>query len=367
MEVSLDAQRDTMRRTLLASCGAFLYSLVILISYSLGYILIDSQQLIILICVFWSGHIANIIFVHLRHRKRILAPSMTLPHMVWAIIFVSIILYHTVDVRPALMMAYLTILPFGAFRLQWRGFLGITLFTLSCYALALFLLQQTRPGHWFPEIEAIIGLTFLLAMFGYCTVGHEFSVMRERLSSSNEQLKLALDKIEELAITDELTGLYNRRHLLKVLEQQRAIANREGSPFVLAFIDLDKFKLINDQYGHGIGDAVLREFSELLKDSVREVDLVSRYGGEEFVLLLNGVGIETAAVVFERIRSAVEELRFSEENLAMTISVGITEYQAPEVAKDTLGRADKLLYQAKQGGRNRVVQDSVSNNVKQTV
>ena len=359
MQVPLDPQRGIMPRALLASSGALLYSLVILVCYSLGYIIIDSQQLIVLMITFWSGHIASIIFVFICHRKHITVPSMTLPHMVWAILFVSIILYHTVDIRPALMMAYLTILPFGAFRLQWRGFFGITLFTLSCYALALFLLQQTRPGHWFPEIEAIIGLTFLLAMFGYGAIGHEFSVIRERLSSKNEELKLALVKIEELVITDELTGLYNRRHLLKMLVQQQAIANREGSLFVLAFIDLDELKLISDQYGDSMGDEVLCSFSELLQDSVREVDLVSHYGCEKFVLLLNGVGIETASVVVERIRQAVELLSFSQPDLKMTISVGITEYHAPESITEILERADKLLYEAKREGRNRVVQESV--------
>lgn len=358
MQVSLDFQRDTMRRTLLASCGAFLYSLVILVCYNLGYILIESQQMIILLGTFWAGHILTVIYVYQHHRKRTAVTSMTLPHMVWAILFVSIILYHTVEIRSALMMAYLTILPFGAFRLQWRGFFGITLFTISCYALALFLLQQTRPGHWSPEIEGIIGFTFVLAMFGYCAVGHEFSVMRDRLSDSNDRLKRALVKIEELAITDELTGLYNRRHLMNVLEQQRAITNREGSSFVLAFIDLDNFKGINDEYGHGTGDEVLRQFSVLLQDSVREVDLVSRYGGEEFVLLLNGVGIETASIVVERIREAVEVLPFSKFNLNMTISVGITEYKAPEAVAETLERADKLLYVAKREGRNRVVQSA---------
>ena len=98
------------------------------------------------------------------------------------VIFVSISLYHTVEIRPALMMSYLTILPFGAFRLKWRGFFGVTLFTLACYATALFLLQQSRPGHWSPGLELIIGLTFLLAMLGYCTLGREFSMLRERLT-----------------------------------------------------------------------------------------------------------------------------------------------------------------------------------------
>lgn len=359
MEASLDSLRDTMRRTLLASCGAFLYSLVIMICYWLGYILIERSLIIILIITFWTGHLGLIAFVYSRHKKRIKTPSMTLAHMIWAIIFVSIILFHTLEIRSALMMAYLTILPFGAFRLQWRGFFGITFFTLASYALALFLLQQSRPGQWIPQVEIIIGLTFLLAMLGYCILGREFSVMRERLTQSNQQLLAAFTKIEELAITDELTGLHNRRHLLDRLDKQRAMANREGSRFVVAFIDLDKFKRINDEHGHGIGDSVLRQFAELLQESIREVDLVARYGGEEFVLLLNGVGIETAAIVVERIRSGVENMKFSDHSLAMTISVGLTEYQAPELASEALERADKLLYKAKKDGRNRIVQQGV--------
>lgn len=356
MDVSLSSRRDTQRRTLLASSGALLYSFAILLCYRLGYIIIEPNHLWALATVFWIGHLAILSFVFFRHYRKLETPSMSLPHMVWAIIFVSIILYHTVEIRAALLMAYLTILPFGAFRLQWRGFLGITLFTLVSYALALFLLQLNRPGQWAPEFEAITGITFLLAMFGYCVLGNEFSLMKTRLSESNEKLQIALEKISELAITDDLTGLYNRRHLLSVLEQQRALANREGTPFVLAFIDLDNFKHVNDAFGHNTGDEVLKQFSTVLQDSIREVDLVSRYGGEEFVILLNGVGIETAAMVVERIRRVVEQLTFSHTQLHITMSVGLTAYQAPEIIADTLARADKLLYVAKQEGRNRVVQ-----------
>lgn len=357
MDEVLDYRRDTVRRTLLASCGALLYTFVFLTCYWLGYVIIDQANLVILIITFWLGHLATLGFVIRRHMKDMSVPSMTLPHMVWAIIFVSISLYHTIEVRSALMMSYLTILPFGAFRLNWRGFFGITLFTLACYATALFLMQQIRPGHWSPKLELIIGLTFLLAMLGYCTLGREFSMLRERLTKSNQQLQLALTKIEELAIKDELTGLYNRRHLIETLDKQRAIANREGSPFVLAFIDLDNFKLINDDYGHGTGDKVLREFADFLQESIREVDLVARYGGEEFVLLLNGVGIDTATSVVERIRYSVENMNFSEKSLSMTISVGVTEYIGLETTEETLERADKLLYAAKQEGRNRVIRE----------
>jgi diguanylate cyclase (GGDEF)-like protein len=370
MELLLDSQRDsqidTLRRTLLASCGALVYSLVILVCYLLGYVLIDLTGLVILYICFWLGHLAMLGFVYGRYRKSIDAPSMTLVHMIWAIIFVSIILFHTIEIRPALIMIYLIILPFGAFRLHWRGILGITLFTFASYAVSLFFFQQSRSGYWSPQVEVIIGITFVLAMSGYTILGREFSILRERLTHSNQQLNAALTKIKELAITDELTGLFNRRHLLVRLDKQRAIANREGTHFVLGFVDLDKFKSINDQFGHQVGDDVLRQFSDLLQESVREVDLVARYGGEEFVLLLNGVGIETAAIVVERIRSAVENMKFSDQKLAITVSVGITAYRAPETAKETLERADKLLYQAKEEGRNRVVQDLMSDNLEMT-
>ena len=251
-------------------------------------------------------------------------------------------------------MAYLSIMPFGAFRLRWQAFFGLTLFTMACYALALFLLQQSLPGRWIVELEVLIGLAFFIALSGYSVLGREFSRLRDTLSDKNHQLIKALNKIEELAITDELTGLYNRRYLLTSLEQQRAIANREGSPFVVAFIDLDNFKAVNDNHGHLIGDQTLKQFSLLLQESVREVDLVARYGGEEFVLLLNGVSIDTANLVVERIRELVERMRFSELQLKQTISVGITQYQGTETSEEIIHRADKLLYQAKGKGRNRV-------------
>ena len=170
------------------------------------------------------------------------------------------------------------------------------------------------------------------------------------------------NRILQIAHYDHLTGLVNRAMFMERMAQFLSAAQRYNLTAVVFFIDLDKFKLINDEFGHVIGDKVLRQFSELLQESVREVDLVSRYGGEEFVLLLRGVGIETAEIVLERIRISVEQLKFSEQSLAMTISVGITEYIALETAEETLDRADKLLYVAKQKGRNRVVcEDKPSN------
>ena len=349
-----ETKKDMLRRTLLGSAGAMLYSLLVLVSFSFEYFLIDGQVLILILALFWSGHLSLLYWFYSGKSTRFNDPSLTLPHMIWAILFVSIMLYHAVELRSALVLAYLSILPFGAFRLRWQGFLGVTLFTLACYIIALFALQQSRPGRWIVEIEVLIGVAFIIAMMGYSVLGREFSHLREKLADKNQQLQLALNKIEELAVTDELTGLYNRRYLMRMLEQQRAMSNREGSPFVIAFIDLDNFKQVNDQHGHLIGDQVLKQFSILLQESVREVDLVARFGGEEFVLLLNGVELATARLVVERIRSLVERMRFSEHQLQTTTSIGITQYRDTESIEQLIQRADHLLYVAKDNGRNRV-------------
>lgn len=351
---------DTLRRTSLASFGALLYSLVFFLCYHLGYVQIEAANLLVLFLCFWSGHVATVAFVLYRFARGLSAPSTSLAHMIWAILFVTVILYHTVEIRAALMMAYLTILSFGAFRVQRRGFFGITLFILASYAITLFLFQLNNSGNWSPELEFIIGTSFLTAMLAFCILGSEFSLLRERLATSNHDLIEALGKIETLAISDDLTGLYNRRHLFDSLDKQRALANRDGSRFVLAYVDVDKFKAINDQFGTEAGDDVLRQFANLLQDSVREVDLVARYSDTTFALLLNDVGLEAAAIVVERIRHIVETMSFSEQHFDITISVGITEYRAPETIYDTSERANRLLYQAKQEGCNRVIKDLAS-------
>jgi len=349
-----EPKQDMLRRTLFATIGAMLYTLLVVAGYFLDYFRLDGLVISLLLSGFWIGHILLLAYVISGRSRDFADPSLTIVHMVWAIIFVSLTIYFAVEMRSALILAYLSVLPFGAFRLKWQGFFGITLFTLACYIIALFALQQQHPGRWILEVEIFIGLAFFIAMMGYSVLGREFSALREKLSDKNQQLELALRKIEELAITDELTGLYNRRYLMQMLEQQRALSNREGTPFVVAFIDLDNFKTVNDEHGHLVGDQVLKQFSILLQESVREVDLVSRYGGEEFVLLLNGVELDTAQLVVERIRSLVERMRFSDQQLSLTTSIGITQYRDTESAEDIIRRADELLFKAKNNGRNRV-------------
>jgi two-component system cell cycle response regulator len=163
----------------------------------------------------------------------------------------------------------------------------------------------------------------------------------------------------KLAVIDPLTGIYNRRyaaqHMLRVMERAREI----GGAFAVMMIDLDKFKAINDRFGHDAGDTVLKEFSRRLQENIRGVDLVARFGGEEFFVAMPDIDQEQAAAAAERIRQAVEATPFTiaslGERLHVTVSVGVAIGTAEDTdAEAIIRRADSALFRSKHGGRNRV-------------
>jgi two-component system, cell cycle response regulator len=178
----------------------------------------------------------------------------------------------------------------------------------------------------------------------------------------SDHLRGRLEETVELALTDALTGLNNRRymetHLRALVEQARS----DGRRLSLMFIDADNFKSVNDTYGHDAGDSVLRELAQRIRRHVRNIDLVARVGGEEFVIVMPETGMERALQVGERLRSAIasEPMRAnSDTRLLVTASVGIATLDGPDdCAEGLMKRADQALYGAKRGGRNRVVADA---------
>jgi diguanylate cyclase (GGDEF)-like protein len=167
-------------------------------------------------------------------------------------------------------------------------------------------------------------------------------------------------RIEALAITDALTGLPNRRGFDILAGQALQEAQREQSPLTALLIDLDHFKELNDSHGHLAGDEVLRGFADRLNDSVRQSDIICRWGGEEFIVLLKGTDSSAAQQIAEKLRSRAEESRynFAGEELQVTISLGLTDLRNDDSLHSLLARADRALYRAKQTGRNRVCQET---------
>ncbi|QTF91005.1 diguanylate cyclase [Halomonas sp. BM-2019] len=160
-------------------------------------------------------------------------------------------------------------------------------------------------------------------------------------------------ELERQASRDHLTGAYNRRAFDGALRQAMQQAERDAEPLALLLLDIDHFKAVNDRHGHDTGDEVLRRVAERLAGSLRSTDLLARWGGEEFAILLPGTPLRGAATFAERLRSRIAESRLL--GLSITVSIGLTEYRPGDAAAVLLGRVDSALYRAKRGGRNGVV------------
>jgi diguanylate cyclase (GGDEF)-like protein len=200
----------------------------------------------------------------------------------------------------------------------------------------------------FMYVFNLVGLTLALAAF--------VLMVETSRKTAFLELEKANRTIREIAMRDPLTGIYNRRHVWAEIHREEALASKGFSVFCVCLIDLDKFKSINDTFGHPAGDDVLKAVATTIQSEVRHGDCFGRYGGEEFLLLLKDTRLEGARQFSERIRQRVEALSLLKIPAlsGITISVGIAEYRQDEKVSKTLDRADKALYVAKSGGRNQV-------------
>lgn len=177
-----------------------------------------------------------------------------------------------------------------------------------------------------------------------------------RQKFSKDTLKEKTHTLEESSLRDSLTGLFNRRYVKERMYEETSRAGRFGQVVSCIIFDLDQFKEINKSYGYETGDKVLKDVADCIRNVVRAIDIVGRYGGEEFVLILPQTDLAGAFVVAEKIRNVVEEKRFDAggDTVSVTVSIGVASTQEEE-ADDLLYYADLALEQAKQSGKNKVV------------
>ncbi len=216
----------------------------------------------------------------------------------------------------------------------------------------IFLKDLRRPflRTGFMTYIAAFGLIFLSGMVMKMMV----SPLVATLEKQRKELELKNKYLLKQATTDTLTGLYNRQYFNEHLEHGICSAQRYNTLVSLIIIDVDNFKQINDTYGHLTGDGVLEELSGLLKSKIRKSDILARWGGEEFIILIFESGVNETSLIASKIVQAVEAHNFG-FNQTVTCSAGVTVYLPEESANDFIGRADKGLYEAKQTGKNRVV------------
>ncbi len=246
---------------------------------------------------------------------------------------------------------------FGALRMtSWQATVAWTL--TSAGLLPLFLLTNTSIGMPFATpIERFAAMLCYALTIGQCAfVGLYGSSLRKMLHSRNFELREAYKRIEELAELDDLTGSFNRRCIMRMLDDRVTHAQRNKLPCSIALIDLDWFKRINDVYGHPTGDEVLRTFAITVFANIRNIDRFGRYGGEEFLLVLPDTHGERAARILDRLRTIIADLDWSafSPGLRVTISAGIATLRPDETPDSFLARADSALYTAKARGRDRI-------------
>ena len=195
----------------------------------------------------------------------------------------------------------------------------------------------------------------------HMTLIDERKRLEDRVLQRTHELHIANKELELLATTDSLTGLANRRSMMDWIKREIERSERSKKSLALCMIDVDHFKNINDTYGHPTGDSAIVTIAKACNETIRKTDIASRFGGEEFVILMPETDLTEAANVTERLRAAIEALTFIAENhqpFALTISIGVAFFDhqsSDDNSSKLLNRADKALYQAKNAGRNKVV------------
>lgn len=194
----------------------------------------------------------------------------------------------------------------------------------------------------------------------------EVRIKAQELEQVNTQLQDAVNTLETLVRTDELTGIFNRRHLTEVLQTETRRSVRSNRPLTVAMLDVDRFKTLNDNHGHAAGDHVLRSVAKLLQDKLRSTDMIARFGGEEFVVLFFDTPKDAAHTVAEGLREIIAKTSFDTHSTnlehGVTVSIGLASCPADATdASALLEKADEAMYAAKNAGRNRVVLWSGSN------
>ena len=258
-------------------------------------------------------------------------------------------------VRGAMLPMTVVVVAFCMFALRPRQTLVLTAVALAAMGGTMWWLQAQDPVRFPPEVEGITFGYLAAALLSTAVLTGEMHKLRARLKRRKKELELALDTIRQLATMDELTSLANRRHMNEVLAAEERRGPR-GAGTCVALLDIDFFKQVNDRHGHAAGDAVLRAFAATARAALRSHDVLARWGGEEFLLLLPDASPQDARMVLERMAERVHAMRVDglEQERRISFSAGLTERRDGEAFADAINRADKALYRAKEAGRDRI-------------
>jgi diguanylate cyclase (GGDEF)-like protein len=284
-------------------------------------------------------------------------PALSLPQIMVALTWIAGAYGITNEGHGGTLMLVSLVLVFGAFNMNVRRTRISGIYAVMVMGSTMAYKSTVDPQHYPVQIEWMY-FAFVVTIVPTITVlADQLNSMRQRLKAQRSELTVALERIREMATRDELTGLINRRQMTLALAEHASLSKRSLALFSVAMLDLDFFKKVNDTYGHGVGDEVLRGFAVEATQALRETDLIARWGGEEFLVLMPEVPPGSPSVGLDRLRArlAASQLSQSVPELRMGFSAGVTTFRVGEKIEEAIERADKALYQAKAAGRNQSV------------
>ncbi len=355
-----DERKQIIRfqRSLMAAFLILFFCGVTFTLYALGFSLVKLSTLVLLLSTILAGVFVILVYIRLGYNKKHNDPSLTLFQIsyymgaMWVVAFTM-----GEHARQMIIITSLVCYFYGAFRLKTSQLVSYAcVMSLGYGALLLGLAEYSQVMGDYSR-EFVAWLSYSTICFSFIAIGNESHKMRRKLRQQNEKLRQLLVQVQATAITDELTGVFNRRHTTDLLKRYLNLASRDKFIFSVSYIDIDHFKRVNDTFGHNVGDKVLHRFAAILMENAREADSVARMGGEEFLIILPNEPLASALVFTERIKVAISQISFDDiaQGLSVTLSAGVTAYLPGDSLEELILRADQGLYQAKNEGRNRVI------------
>ena len=291
--------------------------------------------------------------------RRFKDPALTLAQILYAITCCAAAFVIAGPARGVTLPILAIILMFGIFGLTTRQMLGVLVYSLVAFGVASGVVAARDEPDYPPVVAAAYVGMVVVVLLSSTFLTTRVQSTREHLRRQKAELAQALEQIRQLATHDDLTGLLNRRAMLDRMQLEQRRSLRSGSPLLIAQLDIDHFKAVNDTHGHAAGDLVLQSFADTVRRNVRDTDVLARWGGEEFVLLLCDTPAADAVALMERLRQAVQAMQVpvaqGGQPITVTVSIGLARHTPADPLAGTLERADQALYAAKAGGRNRVV------------
>lgn len=301
------------------------------------------------------GALAFYVLIRAHARLRLAPDQLAVSQAVFSLVCAFWAYAISGPLRSAMLTMPVVIIVFCMFALRPRQTVVLSAGAILGMGATMWWLQAHHPQHFPPMTEAIAFGYLAGALMSTALLSGEMSKLRSRLKRQKQELSEALDTIRVLATVDELTSLVNRRHMNELLEiAERRQATASGS--CIALLDIDFFKQVNDRHGHATGDAVLRSFAAAARASLRAGDVLARWGGEEFLLLLPNTSAADANAILERMAGRIRAMVVPGlEGGVISFSAGLAVCGEGEPYAEVISRADNALYQAKHAGRDRIV------------